>query len=327
MKRLLTAAAALLCAALLPTSVFAQTTQVTATQLKMGGVLIPSGKVNVLTTDKGGTALSLFTSDGTLNGPVPFSGTVTSGAIAGGFTVPDQCTSAASIANTPIYYRVEVSNTAVVPNQVIVVIIPPGNVCGSTFALDHYTPAQTAAPTAAGLISAPTVPTSCTAPGMFYLSVSPYTQYQCAAGHFVVSPSSGGSSISLTTNGSSGVATLTAGVLNIPNYAGGSGSTGTTLTTLTCNGTLAIPMPAAGTKVFYQVNTTANCTVSFTGLPSTGTAAETRVLFNPTAFAVTFPASSSTMKWNGGSVPDAPTSSNISAFHVTAYPTFVVGRD
>ena len=168
MKSLLRIAAALLCASsfALP----AQMTPVTATQLKMGGVLIPAGTVTFTLVNNIGQPISVITTDGSLNGPQGFTATVTNGAIAAGFTVPDQVTSVAAAGNTPIGYLVQVSRTSP-PATTYAFTIPASNpvVTGSTaFALDHYIPAQTATLPPTGLISTATMPAHCTVPSIWY---------------------------------------------------------------------------------------------------------------------------------------------------------------
>ena len=193
MKRLLFAAAALLCAASLPA--FAQYTPVTATQLKNGGTLIPSGTITFTPVNNIGQPIPVVTSDGTLNAPEGFSAAITNGVIAEGFTVPDQVTSVATQANTPIGYSVTVYNS--VAKTSFTFTIPAGTpvVTGtSPFALDHYTPAQTATVAPAGLMMATTLPAHCTAPLKLYTPTNPVVNYDCVGGVMVPETSSGGSS-------------------------------------------------------------------------------------------------------------------------------------
>lgn len=335
MKRLFSAAAALCCAVGLAVPASGQTniyTPVTAISITVAGVPVSTGVITVTPVDASGNAIAIRTPDNQLYLPGPaLTATITNGAIASGLQVPDQCTARAVTSIAPIGMKVAIVATVSGKTLTSGFTSPAGAplFCGATsVAINAFAQAQTTTVPGAGILAVATLPNHCSSASVLYLTVPPYSVGTCVNGTPVVlaDGSGGGVPLTVTTTGSGAAAYNSGtGVLNIPTPSSG-GSTGTTLTTLTCNGALAIPMPAAGTKVFYQVNTTANCSVSFTGLAAANTAVETRVRFNPTAFAVTF-ATSSTVKWNGGSAPDAPTSTNPSAFHLTAYPDYILGRD
>ncbi len=351
----------------------AQQTPVTATNLTYKGAPIASGYVTMTPMTPGNSGYQVA-----VTGPAsglsygPLVGTVTNGAIAAGFAVPDQCLSTAVTANTPWGYLVQLVDTAVPvtasnPSGTVTVTwyIPPTPqvVCGNTaFALDKYTPLQTS--TSVGGYSfglAANLPTHLL-PGALFTAIDTHTLYVGGSDGLPHAVTGSGGSGGVGATGQAGppgstpaisvaATTLAAGAqatavvtgpaaaplitFGIPQgQAGTNGTNGTgggtsTLTedTLTCNGTLAIPFPASGTRIVHLVNTTAACAVSFTNQPAAGSASEMRVIFNPTAFAVTFPAASSTLVWRGGIAPASPTNSAISAFHLTADSTRIIGND
>ena len=111
--------AAVLCAGIAPALGFAQansTTTVTATALKMGGVPIANGTVTITPINSKGTAIGVGTADGAFSAADPrgYQATITNGAIAPGFVVPDQATAIADTANTPISYQVTIQRAAMV---------------------------------------------------------------------------------------------------------------------------------------------------------------------------------------------------------------------
>ncbi|GAA3760759.1 LamG domain-containing protein [Terriglobus aquaticus] len=119
---------------------FAQSTTVTASNLKIGGSPITAGTVTIVPQDAYGHAIAFTGGDGSFNGPQPFSAAITNGAIAPGFTVPDQSLSTATTPNTPLWYAVTITNT--LTRASFSYTLPPSTVVGSTFALDTYKATQ-----------------------------------------------------------------------------------------------------------------------------------------------------------------------------------------
>jgi hypothetical protein len=180
MKRLLKAAAALLCAFGIPA--FAQYTTVTAAHIYMGGTLIPSGKVTFAPVSSNGSPISFAQGGGGLNGAsFVFTCTITSGAITGGCSVPD------SALTTPanILYLIQITNTSVTPNLSFSLQQVAG-VTGTTWALDAYgPPAQTSAVQPVQASSGTTVPSSCVMPSIFTKTNAGGSLYYCVNGVFV----------------------------------------------------------------------------------------------------------------------------------------------
>jgi lysophospholipase L1-like esterase len=179
MKRLLKAAAALFCAFGLPFA-HAQLTTITAASISMGGTPIAAGTVTYTPVNASGIPIAFATGGGGLNSPTAFSGTIASGAIAAGFQVPDACLT------TPanILYSVQITNTA---TQKSFTLQSVPNVCGTTWALDHYgppsptsniQPVQSAYGTAAP-------PASCITPSFYTRNISGGQFFTCVAGVFV----------------------------------------------------------------------------------------------------------------------------------------------
>jgi hypothetical protein len=174
-------------------------TPVSSTQLYMNGSIIGTGKATITPVDARGTAIPIVTAAGRwyFGG---LSATITNGVIASGFSVPDQCTAAATTPNTPINYQVQISavvSPTSMPTTSYVIPATAPAVCGSTsFALDSYVPTQSATVSPAGLITGATPPTHCTAPSIYYLPTPGVPVSRCYNGVFVQdNPSGGGSSI------------------------------------------------------------------------------------------------------------------------------------
>ena len=199
MHRLLSAAAALLCVvgfpAFAPTSALAQKTIVTATSLRMGGVLIPFGTVTITPKNFFGQPVAVGSTDFDLNGPQGFTAAIASGAIVGTFNVPDECSASSLSPNTPLVYQIDILNSAAKT-----VANPYGGqsfslssvqgVCGATWALDHYVPTQTS-PSITGLSTGVTVPLHCSGASVFYTQASPSLRYSCKGNVYVLDSSAG----------------------------------------------------------------------------------------------------------------------------------------
>ena len=183
-----------------PVALLAQNayTPVTASQIKSGGVVIASGSVTITLTDSTDKSAAAFvTADGSLNGPQGFTAAITNGAISG-LNVPDMCTATNTIPNHPLSALVTITRSvSSTTSNGYSFEIPAGStaMCGSNpFALDHYSPAQTAAIAPTGLMAATTVPAHCTAPLKLYTPTNPVVNYDCVGGVMVPETSSGGSS-------------------------------------------------------------------------------------------------------------------------------------
>ena len=155
-------------------------------------MVIASGSVTITLTDSTDKSAAAFvTADGSLNGPQGFTAAITNGAISG-LNVPDMCTATNTIPNHPLSALVTITRSvSSTTSNGYSFEIPAGStaMCGSNpFALDHYSPAQTAAIAPTGLIAVSTPPTHCGSPSLTYLTASPYTVYQGIAGACVPLP-------------------------------------------------------------------------------------------------------------------------------------------
>ena len=118
-----------------------------------------------------------------------------------------------------------------------------------------------------------TVTNPTTTPNIAFTFRGATTQYINGLGNLALL-SSIPTSVTLTTTGTTGVATLTGNVLNIPNYSGGGG--GGTVTSLTTTGTTGVATLAAGVlNVPNYANTTNFNVASDTGTTTTMVAGNT----------------------------------------------------
>lgn len=159
-------------------------TPVTATQLSIGNTLL-TGTIYIAPVNGYGQPLSITTADGKfVSGAL--SASVTAGAIANGFSVPDQCTATATTPNSPVSYQVQIIGTSPKGTAVFTIPATAPAACGSTpFALDHYSAPQTAVASAVGIIVQPSVPARCTVPSIYYAPVNPSAIRTCVGGVFV----------------------------------------------------------------------------------------------------------------------------------------------
>jgi hypothetical protein len=188
MKKFLFWASALLCAVGLSLPVSAQMTTVTASTIKMGGVAVATGTVTFTPVNSTGTPISIV-ANSSLFSPQGFVGTITAGAITGSYSVPDQCQATATVINTPVLYTIQVSNTTTKQSFTLFAV---QGVCGSTWALDHYAPAQSAVISPTGLLTGGSLPAHCSSPSIYYTQTNPTTTYKCVGGVFVQDSTSGG---------------------------------------------------------------------------------------------------------------------------------------
>ncbi|MEG9430766.1 GDSL-type esterase/lipase family protein [Terriglobus sp. ADX1] len=159
-------------------------TPVTATQLSIGNTPL-TGTIYIAPVNGYGQPLSITTADGKfVSGAL--SASVTAGAIANGFSVPDQCTATATTPNSPVSYQVQIIGTSPKGTAVFTIPATAPAACGSTpFALDHYSAPQTAVASAVGIIVQPSVPARCTVPSIYYAPVNPSAIRTCVGGVFV----------------------------------------------------------------------------------------------------------------------------------------------
>jgi lysophospholipase L1-like esterase len=192
MKRLLKAAAALVCAFGF-TFAHAQLTTITAAHINMGGVPIAAGMVTYTPVNASGIPIPFATGGGGLNSPTAFSGTITAGAVVAGFQVPDACLT--SPAN--ILYTIQITNTA---TQKSFTLQGVPNVCGSSWALDQYGPPATTTNVQPIQVSYGTSApaSSCVPPSFYVRNYSGGQLWMCVASVFVQVTGSGGSSYTFT---------------------------------------------------------------------------------------------------------------------------------
>jgi len=104
MKKLLHAAAALVCAVGLSVCAQAQMTSITATSIRMKGAPIASGTVTFIPVNSIGQPVPI-TAGGSLYDGQGFTAAITNGVVASGFEVPDACTASPTVANTACLMR------------------------------------------------------------------------------------------------------------------------------------------------------------------------------------------------------------------------------
>jgi hypothetical protein len=179
MKRLLLAAAVLLCA--IGSRSYAQLTTVTASHILMGGSAVPTGTVTFAPVSVMGLPIAFSQAGGGLNGPTAFSCSITAGAIASGCQIPD------SALTTPanILYSVQITNTATTPHTAFTLQQVAG-ITGATWALDSYgPPAQTTGVQAVMASVGATLPSTCVMPSVFTLTTGGGTFYFCVGGVYI----------------------------------------------------------------------------------------------------------------------------------------------
>lgn len=189
MKKLCFYAAALLC---LPAFLAnAQLTNITASHTSMGGVLIPSGKVNFTPVDANGKPISFSQGGGGLNGPTAFPCALNSGAIIGTCAIPD----AALTLPANICYSVIVTRATPFASFTLPKVC---GITGSSWSLDAYAPpAQTSSTQAliVGYLGTANPPNPCSNATMYIQNVSGGVLWICVAG---VPVKDGGNSAALT---------------------------------------------------------------------------------------------------------------------------------
>lgn len=224
MNRLLRAAAALACAVGLSVCAHAQMTTVTASNINMKGVPVAAGTVTFIPTDSLGNPTPI-TSGGSLYDAQGFTGTITAGAIAGGFQVPDECIAVPAKPNVSLSYQVQVYNSS---TKTSFTLSKVAGVCGTTWALDSYAPTQSAVIASTGLVSGTNPPAHCSNTSIFYKMAAPSATYNCVSGVYVLQTSSGatipGTTSLLKGDGIGGVSAATAGTDYIPGAQKGAAS-------------------------------------------------------------------------------------------------------
>lgn len=187
MNRLLRAAAALVCAVGLSVCAHAQMTTVTASNIKMKGSAVATGTVTFIPTDALGNPTPI-TAGGSLYDAQGFTGTITAGAIDAGFQVPDECLAVPAKPNVALSYQVQVYNSSTKTSFTLTKV---AGVCGTSWALDSYSPTQSAVIASTGLVSGTTPPAHCSNTSIFYKTTAPSATYNCVAGVYVLQTSSG----------------------------------------------------------------------------------------------------------------------------------------
>ena len=272
-------------AMVLSATAFAQTTTITASNEKAGGVPVALGTVTFIGTNVRGVAIP-FTDASGGNQPATYSCQLVNGAITGalgadGTTITGPCVVPDSAQTTPanIDYVVQVCDTSSGVNRCYPSMLVPF-VTGATFALDHFAPsAQTASSTPMQAAIGAAVPSSCVAPAIFTLTggQSPVI-YTCVAGSYVAasSPSGAGTvvnanvAVGKTTTLAAGTAasvtnsgTATAPVLNFNVPTGAPGAT----PTVTVN-TVTPLAPGVQPTVSQDASSTASAVKLNFGLPT-----------------------------------------------------------
>jgi lysophospholipase L1-like esterase len=227
-----------------PAPVFAQTTIITASSLKMGGAPITTGTVTFTPVDRSGIPIPFADASGAQNGPTAFSCKVIAGAITGQIqpdsTVSGTCAVPDATQTTPanILYSVQVCNTSTGLSTSGRCYTLQGvvGVSGSTWPLDHYgPPAQTTNSATLQAAIASTTPSSCIAPSVFTNSGT-HVFYTCVGGVFVAV--TGGSASVFGASGSG----HSAGLVPDP------GATAGTTRYLREDGSFAVPAGGGGSS-------------------------------------------------------------------------------
>ncbi|WP_213805770.1 hypothetical protein [Granulicella sp. dw_53] len=187
MNRLFKSAAALLCAFGFGYMAQGQLTTITASSIKMSGILIASGSVTFTPVSLSGQPIPFAQAGGGLNSPGAFTCTITAGAIIGACQIPD----AALTTPANILYSIQISSTA---NQRAFVLPSVPNITGHTWALDAYAPsAQTSnsqnIQVAYGTAAPPNV---CVSPSFYVRNFAGGQLYMCVGGVPTLVTGSGG---------------------------------------------------------------------------------------------------------------------------------------
>ncbi len=186
MKRLLNAAAALVCAFGFGALANAQQTTITASTISMGGTAISTGTVTFVPVDVRGTAISFATGGGGLNGPTGFSCAITAGAITGSCQIPD----AALTTPANILYSIQVADTSTGNKNSgkTFTLQQVANITGTTWALDHYGPPASTTNIQPMQIAYGTAapPSSCNSPSLYVRNYAGGQLYTCVASSFVL---------------------------------------------------------------------------------------------------------------------------------------------
>lgn len=304
MNRLLSAAAALLCAIGLTVVAPAQMTSPTAAanSLKIGSTPISAGAVQFFPVDSNGIPLQGFAiNGGGQSSGDPWSCSITGGGLTG-CSVPDACLT------TPanILYKIVVADTSTGnPNsgrsytmQSVV------GVCGSTWALDHYgPPAHTTSYQNIQTAHGPTTPSSCIEPSFFTNDTSVTllqcigTTYSTVSGtgngsgtppNFVigtVSPLAPGAQPTVSLSGTAPNYTLNFGLpAGAPGTAGTPGTPGAAGTTPTFSIGQVTQLSVGAMPTVSISGTAPAYTLNF-GLPASGSGSSSATLVPPAPYA------------------------------------------
>jgi len=243
LKALIVALALALCVI-----VHAQTTTVTATNLKIGGYPISTGVVYFTPVGANGNPIPFADATGALNSPEAFEGQITNGAIVGAltetntvggtFAVPDATLT--TPANIPYNVMVCDKSTGLRTSGLCYTLPRIVGVSGATWALDHYGPPNVTTTASIQVATGTTVPTSCVPPSFWYNSSTAALE-ACVGNVFVAPPGSGGSGtaatvqVGTTTTGAPGTSAAvtnsgssSAAVFNFAIPQGATGATGAT---------------------------------------------------------------------------------------------------
>lgn len=215
--QLLRAALAFVCllcfGSLLAPALWAQTTTITASKLKMGGFLISTGEVIITPVGAYGTPIAFADGTGAQNGPTAFACQIVAGVITGAIgetgTVSGTCQVPDATMTIPanILYSIQVvdQSSGLRTSGQVYTLQQIVGVSGATWALDHYgPPASTTNIVAVQNVQGTTLPTSCVAPAIYtlYTAGTPNVfagLYTCVGGVYVSISTSGTASITVGT--------------------------------------------------------------------------------------------------------------------------------
>ncbi|RZU39316.1 collagen-like protein [Edaphobacter modestus] len=190
MKRLLKAAAALVC---LSVCAHAQMTTITATSIRMGGSTVAAGTVTFTPVNAAGAPIP-FVGNGALNSSQAFSCSIENGAVTGTCEVPDaQTTTPANIS-----YSIQITDSAT--HRAIVMSTVPA-ITGSTWALDAYAPPAKTTNVEPIQVSYGTAapPSTCVAPSFYIRNANDGQLYMCVAGTQVLVTGGSGGTVTAAT--------------------------------------------------------------------------------------------------------------------------------
>jgi hypothetical protein len=161
----------------------AQTTTITASLIKndLSGALLPTGYFQLVPVNAAGNMAAFTECGGGQVLPQVFSWPIVNGVIVGGATVPDTSCSTP----TGVGYLVSITNNS---HQPIYSYGTPIHPTGATFNFDTFSPGTTVTLPAAGFMTGSTVPSSCTAPSLFYDNANHV--YGCQGSTFSLIPTS-----------------------------------------------------------------------------------------------------------------------------------------